>query len=90
MEEPNTQTIIGDTIAANSSQYVYIDKSWLQSAGSVYNANEVKAIKNLNGKYIKLLLSRLETQFDISKDMRKTVLDTMNDYARELYEVLNI
>lgn len=51
---------------------------------------KIKTIKNLNGKYIKLLLSRLEHRFDLPKDMRKVILDTLNDYARELHEEMGI
>ena len=66
------------------------DSHDLQHPGSIRLTNQqVRIIKNLNGKYIKLLLSRLEHRFELSKDLRKTVLDTLNDYARELHQELD-
>jgi hypothetical protein len=61
-------------------------------SGRIYTFtdDQAKIIKNLNGKYIKLLLSRLESRFDLTKDMRKIILDTMNDYARELHEEMGL
>jgi len=46
------------------------------------------AITNLNGKYIKVLLSKLEEQNVLTPLLRKFILDTMNDYHRELLKEL--
>lgn len=48
----------------------------------------MQKIANLRGKYIKQTLSRIEEEKQLSKVIRKAVLDGFNDLYRELYQHL--
>lgn len=45
-------------------------------------------IRNMIGKYTKLILERLEKQKLMTPAIRKVVLDTMNDMSREIQSKL--
>jgi len=45
-------------------------------------------LDNIRGKYIKELLLRLEKYGLLTSQLRKILLDTINDYAREVNELL--
>lgn len=47
-----------------------------------------KALENLRGKYIKQILSNLERDSILNPDIRKIVLDGINDYARDVFKEL--
>lgn len=46
-------------------------------------------IKALRGKFAKQILTRLESDGTMQSSVRKHVLDGLNDYAREVEELLN-
>lgn len=46
-------------------------------------ADQEQALLNIKGKHIKSILSRLERLGVLSKDIRKIVLDEINDLTRE-------
>ena len=46
-------------------------------------------IKALRGKFAKQILTRLEADGTMQTSVRKHVLDGLNDYAREVEELLN-
>jgi hypothetical protein len=51
--------------------------------------NDTKTeLKNLRGKYIKQLLSQLESLGVLTPDMRKLVLDNINDLMRDVLREL--
>lgn len=45
-------------------------------------------LNNLRGKYIKTLLLQLEQYGLLTQQLRKIVLDHINDYAREVNDLL--
>ena len=47
-------------------------------------------LQNLKGKHIKNLLRKLEEQTQVSREMRKAVLDEVNDLMREVMRQLGI
>lgn len=47
------------------------------------------SIKALRGKFAKQILTRLEADGTMQTSVRKHVLDGLNDYAREVEELLN-
>lgn len=46
-------------------------------------------IKMLRGKYARQILTRMEADGTMTASSRKHVLDGLNDYAREVEELLN-
>ena len=46
------------------------------------------ALNNLRGKYIKQLLTQLEKIMIIHPDVRKIILDNMNDLTRDILKEL--
>lgn len=45
-------------------------------------------INNMKGKYIKQVLTKLESVDKLTSEVRKCILDEMNDMFRELFTVL--
>jgi len=60
-----------------------IDRRFLINASQL-----IKIIDQLRGKYIKIILSNMEKQGNLTKDQRKAILDGVNGMTRELYKVL--
>lgn len=48
------------------------------------------SVQNLRGKYIKQLLTRIEelNNVELTPELRKCILDEINDLFRELYKTL--
>jgi hypothetical protein len=66
------------------------ENTTVQITAVLFGAEVVLAAVNLNGKYIKQVLQRLEADGLSTPQTRKHVLDGFNDYARELQELLAV
>ena len=52
------------------------------------NQESVSTLKNLKGKHIKSLLTKIESLQDLTPTLRKIVLDELNDLMREVMKEL--
>ena len=48
------------------------------------SSSSSSSIQHIKGKYIKSLLTAIETQQPLTQALRKIVLDHMNDFVREI------